>query len=77
MADPDLRRGGGGVGHPDPEMRGEGRSGLRASFWSKNKVAGGPGPEGPSPGSTTEIRGSYNYVAHTLTHFGTFPTDVL
>ena len=77
MADPDLEMGGGGEGHPDPEMRGEGRSGLRASFWSKNKVGGGAGPEGPSPGSTIEIRGSYNYVAHTLTHFGTFPTDVL
>ena len=43
MADPDLAMGGGGwgEGHPDPEMRGEGRSGLRASFWSKNKVGGG------------------------------------
>ena len=40
MPDPDLEMGGGGERHPDPEMRGEGRSGLRASFWSKNKVGG-------------------------------------
>ena len=48
MADPDLEMGGGGgEGHPDPEMRGEGRSGLRASFWSKNKVGGGRAPRVP------------------------------
>lgn len=40
MPDPDLEMGEGGEGHPDPEMRGEGRSGLRASFWSRNKVGG-------------------------------------
>lgn len=44
MADSDLERG--GEGHPDPEMRGEGRSGLRASFWSKTKV-GGRAPRDP------------------------------
>ena len=81
MADPDLQISGGvgggrgGGGPPDPEMRGEGRSGLRASFWSKDK--GGRAPRTPPHGSATEIRGSYDYVAHTLTHFGTFPTDVL
>ena len=46
VAYPDLAGGGGGIGHPDPEMRGGGVvskkffSALRASFWSKNK--GGP-----------------------------------
>ena len=47
-------KGGGGRGdHPDPNMRGGGRSpkimfsALRASDWSKNK--GGPGPPGPLP----------------------------
>ena len=54
VADPDLQiRGGGGeggwLGHPDPEIRGVGRSpkrfvsALRASFWSKNKR----GPRAP------------------------------
>ena len=44
MANPELQiRGGGGSGHPDPEMRGGGTvlknvfSALRASVWSKNK----------------------------------------
>ena len=41
-------------GHTDPEKREEGRSpiffsALRASVWSKTK-------EGPSPGSTTDIK---------------------
>ena len=57
MADPDLQiRGGGGSGHPDPEIRGEERDqkffpALRASVWSKNKWAGGrpPGPPVPLP----------------------------
>ena len=49
MADPDLQirevGGGGGEGHPDPEIRGA-RSikkffALWASFWSKNKGGGG------------------------------------
>ena len=50
--------GGGGDGHPDPEMKGRGRlqknffSAFRASFWSKNK--GGPGPPSPSPGSASD-----------------------
>ena len=52
MADPHLqRRGGGGAGHPDPEIRGVGGtqskkyffSALWASFWSENK-GGGDGP---------------------------------
>ena len=47
-------KGGGGGGHPDPEIR-EGSpktffSALWASVWSKNK-----GGVGPSPGSTTEL----------------------
>ena len=51
VADPDHQikgGGGGGPGHPDPEVRGGGRpqknffSALRASFWSKNKGKGGP-----------------------------------
>ena len=58
VADPDLqiRRGGGGGGQPDPEIRERGPvskkyfSALWASFWSKNK--GGPGP---FPGSATVI----------------------
>ena len=49
--------GGGGDGHPDPEIRGGAASkkffsALRASFWSKNK--GGPGPPSPSPGSASD-----------------------
>ena len=55
MADPDPLqiRGGGGDGHPDPDIRGEGRSAkdffsaLRASFWSKNK--GGSPLDPPLP----------------------------
>ena len=45
-------KGGGGGGHPDPEIRGEvglkknSFSALRASAWSKNK---GEGPHGPLP----------------------------
>ena len=50
MADPDLQirevGGGGGEGHPDPEIRGAQSlknffSALRASVWSKNKRGGG------------------------------------
>ena len=53
VADPDLQiRGGGGgweAGHPDLEKRGGPVSkkffpALRASFWSKNKAGGTPGP---------------------------------
>ena len=51
MADPDLqiRWEGGGVGHPDPEIRRGAQSAkkfysaLRASVWSKNKGWGGGG----------------------------------
>ena len=51
MADPDLQirevGGGGGEGHPDPEIRGARSikkfSALWASSWSKNKGGGGPG----------------------------------
>ena len=54
VADPDPLqiKGEGGGGHPDPDIRGGGRSAknifsaLGASFWSKNKG-------GPSPGSAT------------------------
>ena len=47
-------KGGGGGGHPDPEIRRGPASenffsALRASFWSKNK-GGAPGPPSPSPG---------------------------
>ena len=58
MADPGLQIKGwreGGV-HPDPEIAGGGLSqkhffsALQASVRSKNKVGGGLGPPGPSPG---------------------------
>ena len=46
VPDPDLEIRGGGNGHPDPYIRGEGRpvskknfSALQASVWSKNKGA--------------------------------------
>ena len=55
VADPDLQIRGGGA-HSDPGIRGGGLpkeffSVLRASFWSK--IRGG-GPPGPSPGFDTE-----------------------
>ena len=60
VTDSDLQIGGGGGGHPDPEIRGAGPdlkekffSALWASLWSK--IRRRPGPPGPSPGSTTEI----------------------
>ena len=51
MPDPDLEiRWGGGNGHPDPYIRGEGRpvskknfSVLRASVWSEISGGGSPG----------------------------------
>ena len=57
MVDPDvqIRGGGGGAGHPDPEIRGGTSlkkkifSALWASVWSKNKNVG------PCPGSATGI----------------------
>ena len=56
MTDPDLEiRGGGGSGHPDPEIRGgtvppKIFSAPWAPFWSKNKGEGGtPGPSPRSP----------------------------
>ena len=64
LADPDLQiRGGGrggGPGHPDPEIRGMGRSNkkifsaLRATDWSKSE-GGGMGLPGPFPGFTTDL----------------------
>ena len=77
MADPDLEMGGGGRVIQTLRWGGRGGRVFGPHFGLKIRWGGGPGPEGPSPGSTTEIRGRYNYVAHTLTHFGTFPTDVL
>ena len=58
MADPHLQRrgGGGGAGHPDPEIRGVGGgtqskkyffSALWASFWSENKGGGRVPPLDP------------------------------
>ena len=54
MADPDLQiRGGGGGGHSDPEIRGEGGlkiffTAFRGSVWSKKR-----GGAGPCPGCAT------------------------
>ena len=51
----DKRRGGGGKGHPDPEIR-RGRSCLiriRIRVWFKNR--GGRAPRAP-PGSATDIQ---------------------
>ena len=60
VSDPDLqiRVGRGGDGHPDPKIRGGGRSqkkffsSLWASVWSKNKEGGADSP-GPSPRSAS------------------------
>ena len=58
MADPDLQigGGGGGVGHPDPEIRGarspkNGFQPFGPHFGGK--IRGGPSSPGPSPGSAT------------------------
>ena len=59
VTDPDLQIRGGGLGHPDPELRGGGClpkiffSALRASVWSNNKR--GQPPPGTSPRSATAI----------------------
>ena len=55
LADPYLTiregvEGGGGGGHPDPEIRGGGRP-FGSQFGLK--IRGGPGPPGPSPRSAT------------------------
>ena len=63
IGDPNLQTGkggGGGRGHPDPEInRGQSPkkffSALLASVWSTNKGVG-PGPPGPSPGSASVRR---------------------
>ena len=39
---------GGGGGHPDPEIRGEGKP-------ASEKIGGGRPPPGPSPGSATVV----------------------
>ena len=55
MVDPDLQiRGGGGVGHPDPEIKGG--PGLKNVFWPfwpqfGLKIRGLSWPPGPSSGS--------------------------
>ena len=62
-------KGGGGGGHPDPEIRGRGPVSkkyfwaLRASFSSKNKVEGGGGA---SPGSSTVFLVTLNLVRRVL-----------
>ena len=58
VADPDLQMKGGGEGggHPDPEIRGAVSKkyilAFRASVWSKDKE-GGQAPWPPLPGSAT------------------------
>ena len=49
VADPDLqiRMGGGGVGHSNPEIRGAGSNKIFSSVSSKNKGGGGGGVGGP------------------------------
>ena len=55
-----IRGGGGGGGHPDPEIRGRG-PGLKKCFFRPfgpqfgQKIRGGGGERGPSPGSATTI----------------------
>ena len=49
VADPDLQIRGGGGGHTDPEIRGEGGpkfffTAFRGSVWCKNKGGGEGGP---------------------------------
>ena len=43
---------------------------IRASFWSKNK--GWPGPPGPSPSSSTVLRGKNFFPRITITVFIVF-----
>ena len=56
---------GGGIGHPDPEKRGA--PGLKKIFFRPEFVPqfglkiGGPGPSGPSLGSSTAHRGNVFY----------------
>ena len=62
VADPDLQiRGGGGGGHPDPEIRG-GLASKKQVFRPFGlhfdlKIRGVPVPPGPSPESSTANRG--------------------
>ena len=72
----------GELGHPDPEIRGEGGwspkkyfSALQASVWSKNKEGGWgePGSPGTSPRSTTAIeRGVLNFAIAVIYHVGNY-----
>ena len=59
VADPDLqiRMGGGGGGHSNPEIRGVGVKKIFFSVLSKNKgwVVGGLGPSGSFPESATAL----------------------
>ena len=58
--------------HPDPYIREDGGKGwppqifsaLQALVWSKNK--GGPGPPGPSSGSTTAVEEPFQVIYRTL-----------
>ena len=78
VADPDLRYGCGGGGHPDPEIRGAPGlkkfffSALRASVWSKVKV-GGPGLPDPSPGSATAPGTSLHFFISVFLPSSLFP----
>ena len=60
VPDPDLtiRRGGGGGGHPDPEIMGG--ADLPKIFWSENKV--GAHPAGPCPGFATGQTSTTGYL---------------
>ena len=70
LADPDLqiRRVGGGAGHPEPEIRAGPRlkknifSALRASYWSKNKVRGGGSRAPGAPPLDPPLQGFFTHI---------------